>query len=663
LKSLSFVATSLLALGWATAVHAQDTGQAAEPAPEANEDVLSAPGTIVVTGARIRGQLIVDQPPVAEYDSEDIAAFGGSSIADIIAAIEPATGSARGGRGSGRPVFLINGIRVSSFREFRSYPPESIAKIEVFAEEVAQRFGYSPDQRVVNIVLQESYSSVTAEVEAEAPARGGYWRNEQEVGYLSINDGARINLNLEVEDVSLLTEDERDLVTPSAIPGVADEAPFRSLVSDSYGVEATANYAKAFIDNGSSISLNLTGSREESLGLSGLRQVDGVLEPIERRNRTDTLSTAASYTKPVGDFQLTATFDGGRTKTRSEVDRSAAAGYDISRSTTWNATNLVTLRGIAVEIPAGEIATTFDVGYDWQRIESDDTRTAFDTQLTRGDLSGGVNIVVPLTSRRTGFLDAIGDISVSGQAGVNHLSDFGTLQDWSLGVNWSPFENLNLQATRIWREVAPGLSALGSPRIDEANVSVFDFATGQDVLATVITGGNPDLREETSDTWTAGVVLQPSFLPRLTATVDYYHIKIDNYISTPGTANIIAACYGTASNGWTPYDSSYCSALPRNADSYAIEGAENLLSNTGGLKTEGVDFEVNYSLPLNFGVFGAKSGKLSFRVAGTRLIRFDLNPVAAIPDLNQSCAGKFGIIIGQRGIDHRQLMGVGANRL
>ena len=173
MKSLSFVATSLLALGWATAVHAQDTGQAAEPAPEVNEDVLSAPGTIVVTGARIRGQLIVDQPPVAEYDSEDIAAFGGSSIADIIAAIEPATGSARGGRGSGRPVFLINGIRVSSFREFRSYPPESIAKIEVFAEEVAQRFGYSPDQRVVNIVLQESYSSITAEVEAEAPARGG----------------------------------------------------------------------------------------------------------------------------------------------------------------------------------------------------------------------------------------------------------------------------------------------------------------------------------------------------------------------------------------------------------------------------------------------------------------------------------------------------------
>lgn len=161
-----------------------------------------------------------------------------------------------------------------------------------------------------------------------------------------------------------------------------------------------------------------------------------------------------------------------------------------------------------------------------------------------------------------------------------------------------------------------------------------------------ITGGNPNLREEKSDTWTTGVVLQPSFLPRFSLTVDYYHIKIDNYISTPGTANIIKACYGDQSNGWTPYDSSYCSLLPRNENSYAIEGAENLLSNTGGLKTEGVDFEMNYSLPLNFGVFGAKTGKLSFRVAGTRLIRYDLNPVAAIPELNQSCAGRFGVYCG-----------------
>lgn len=172
-----------------------------------------------------------------------------------------------------------------------------------------------------------------------------------------------------------------------------------------------------------------------------------------------------------------------------------------------------------------------------------------------------------------------------------------------------------------------------------------DFYGGSSQIESV-TGGNPDLREETSNTWGLGVVLQPSFAPRLSLTVDYYNIKIDNYISTAGTANIIRACYGDEANGWTPYDSSYCSLLARNATSSEIEGAVNLQSNTGGLKTSGVDFELNYSVPLNFGVFGAKTGKLAFRVAGTRLIRYDLNPVAAIAELNQSCAGKFGVNCG-----------------
>ncbi|QYJ08166.1 hypothetical protein [Qipengyuania flava] len=521
MKSLPLFASSLLALGWSNALLAQESAQTPELSPEEQEEILSSPGTIVVSGQRIRGQLIVDQPPIAEYDEEDIAAFGGSSISDIIAAIEPATGSARGGRGGGRPIFLINGIRVSSFREFFRYPPESVAKVEVFAEEVAQRFGFSPDQRVVNIVLKESFGSLTLEVEAESPSRGGYWRNEQEVGYLSIQDGARINLNLDVEDVSLLTEDERGLSQPSAIPGVADEAPFRSLVSDSYEVEATANYAKAFIDSGSSISLNVTGTRSEELDLSGLRSIGGITEPIERRQRTDALTTAASYTRPLGDFRLTATFDGGRTRTRTEIDRNAASGFDTARSTVWNATSLATVRGIALEIPAGEIATTFDFGYDWRRIESEDTRTLVPTDLTRGDLSAGVNIVVPLTSRRTGFLEAVGDLSITGQAGINHLSDFGTLQDWTLGLNWSPFESLNLQATRIWREVAPGLSALGAPRVDRFNVPVFDFASGQDVLATVVSGGNPALVRETQSDWKFGANWELPFWDGARLQTDY----------------------------------------------------------------------------------------------------------------------------------------------
>lgn len=161
-----------------------------------------------------------------------------------------------------------------------------------------------------------------------------------------------------------------------------------------------------------------------------------------------------------------------------------------------------------------------------------------------------------------------------------------------------------------------------------------------------VNGGNPNLREETSDTYTAGIVLQPRFLHGFSFTADYYKISIDNYISTAGTTNLIRACYGDATNNFTPYNTSYCSSLPRDANSYAITDATNTLQNTGGVKTRGVDFEARYATDLDFGAFGSNTSRLDLRFSGTRLIAFKYNPVAAIPDLTTNCAGKFGVTCG-----------------
>jgi iron complex outermembrane recepter protein len=157
-------------------------------------------------------------------------------------------------------------------------------------------------------------------------------------------------------------------------------------------------------------------------------------------------------------------------------------------------------------------------------------------------------------------------------------------------------------------------------------------------------GGNSTLKAEKSKTFTLGTVLQPHFIPRLSLTVDYYHIKVDNYITTIGVSNLLRACYGDASNGYTPYDSSYCSALKRGSD-YVIT-ATNTLENSGGLKTRGVDFEANYTQPLSFGILGAKQSSLALRLGGTRLIQFAFNPLTSVPDLVVNCVGKFGLTCG-----------------
>ncbi len=58
-------------------------------------------------------------------------------------------------------------------------------------------------------------------------------------------------------------------------------------------------------------------------------------------------------------------------------------------------------------------------------------------------------------------------------------------------------------------------------------------------------GGNPDLFEETSDSYTFGVVLQPTFIPGLTITADYFDITIDDAIITVPPQTAFDLCFIT----------------------------------------------------------------------------------------------------------------------
>lgn len=534
----------------------------------------AADGEIVVSAGRLKGQLVVDQAPLLELGENEIAAEGVTSITDLIAQISARTGSARGRGGGGQPVILVNGIRIGSFREFANYPPEALARVEVFPEETAQRFGFPPDRRVINLILKDNYSNRQVDLEIEMPSRGGFSRNEQQFGLLKIADGGRINANIQVDDSTLLTEAERDIIqtqgSVSTIAGDPEPAAYRSLVADSFGLDANLSWAKAIIDSGVSLSANINYARNESRSLDGLNtvvlrddplSVDGVLRtfgeetPLERRTSSDTISAAGSVTKPINAFRLTSTFDGSFSETETEIDArfdttalenaalagtlptdgplptSAAAGFDIASRRTITTESQTTLNGPLGELPAGEVLATFDFGLDWRQIESGDTRTDLATQLTRRRLSTGTNLVIPITSRRAGFADALGSITLNLQAGIEDLSDFGVLGDWNAGLNWAPIDGLDLSATYVFREVAPSLSSLGDPQITNFNVPVFDFSTGQTVLATVTTGGNPDLPAETQRDWKFAANWELPFWEGSRLSVEYIRNNSSNVVS------------------------------------------------------------------------------------------------------------------------------------
>lgn len=143
-------------------------------------------------------------------------------------------------------------------------------------------------------------------------------------------------------------------------------------------------------------------------------------------------------------------------------------------------------------------------------------------------------------------------------------------------------------------------------------------------------GGNPNLREEAATTWTVGGVLSPSFLPGFSVTVDYWNIKIENYISRVGTANIGTACF-------TNQIQAFCNLITRNAAGQ-IERIDDRNANSGGLKTSGIDVGANYSIRTDSLFENSRIG-LSFN--GTWLEKYDFTPVVGLSIVNR-CAGRFG---------------------
>jgi len=119
---------------------------------------------------------------------------------------------------------------------------------------------------------------------------------------------------------------------------------------------------------------------------------------------------------------------------------------------------------------------------------------------------------------------------------------------------------------------------------------------GQTYQVTVFSGGNPEIQPEKADTFTAGAVLQPTFLPGFSTSVDWYQVKINGAISTVGTQGVVDRCF-------LDDETSFCDLITvdsSQADKIVLVG--NQFVNVAQSSVEGVDAEIGYRSNLN--VFG-----------------------------------------------------------
>ncbi|MGZ8999271.1 MAG: TonB-dependent receptor, partial [Allosphingosinicella sp.] len=199
-------------------------------APPVDEDYSEDEGfeeeAIVITGQREPGAVTGDIEPEIQLDRREIRAIGAGSIAELLDYLSPQTRSGRG-RGGERPVVLLNGRRISGFREIRDLPPEAIVRVDILPEEVALQYGYRPDQRVVNFVLRPRFRAVTAEVDGGLATAGGRASYGAKANVLGLNRTGRSSLDVEYRHADPLFESDRDIV--QAAPVLSDLGDYRSL--------------------------------------------------------------------------------------------------------------------------------------------------------------------------------------------------------------------------------------------------------------------------------------------------------------------------------------------------------------------------------------------------------------------------------------------------
>ncbi|MDQ1232336.1 TonB-dependent receptor [Sphingomonas sp. SORGH_AS_0879] len=179
--------------------------------PDAEDDGAEE-GDVVVTARREPGRVPGDIPPDQQLNPADIRSYGVSSVADLLTELAPQTTSGRGGS----PVILLNGRRIAGFQEIRDLPTEAILRVDILPEEVALKYGYRADQKVVNFVLRPRFRSLAVEAIGRVPTQGGSAMGQLRLDQLQIRRDTRLSIHTDYSETSRLTEAERGIVAPSS---------------------------------------------------------------------------------------------------------------------------------------------------------------------------------------------------------------------------------------------------------------------------------------------------------------------------------------------------------------------------------------------------------------------------------------------------------------
>ncbi len=244
-------------------------------------------------------------------------------------------------------------------------------------------------------------------------------------------------------------------------------------------------------------------------------------------------------------------------------------------------------------------------------------------------------------------------LSFSAAIRLSDYSTIGNTETWKIDGVYAPIRDIRFRGTYSKAVRAPNIDELFSPesggfnfvtdpcdrtRLNDGKptrtancaallgalglspTQIANFSPSTNAIATTsrrgTSSGNLDLKAETARTWTAGVVVQPRFIPRLTMTFDWYDIRLKGAINTASATQVAENCVDGPD-----INNVFCASIFRDPTTGFVLGDSNDVQerigyrvrpeNVANFKTSGADFRINYNFEPS-----ANLGKITLDLVG-----------------------------------------------
>jgi outer membrane receptor protein involved in Fe transport len=442
---------------------------------------------------------------------------------------------------------------------------------------------------------------------------------------------------------------------------------YRFSVAFSGELSSHLNYELAYTYGESRIKSNALNNRVEQRFVNSVDAVRDVAGVLGTPNAIVCRSTLAAGNRNTGNFDVdkcvsvnvfgdgsaspeATSFINTTSATRTKLRQHVVTGYLSGDS------------GGFFELPGGPIGVV--VGFEYRRDSSN-----FSVPNSLNGVSGdttGINLLKDGLTFLNALQDESGSINVKeGFAEINipvlrnvpfaeelsfdgafryakySTEQVGGVYTYKLGAQYAPVKDIRFRVNYSRAVRAPNVTELFGPAVQNffsvsdpcdinnigsgtstraANCAALGIPAGfvSDLSATPegTSGGNPNLTEETAKSLTAGVIIQPRFIPNFSFSVDYYRIKIKDAISSVAAQDIIDQCVDGAT-----ISNEFCALVDRAQAGNPSIPVNNIAFirqrslNFSGLEAEGLDFEANYRI--NFG----SDNSLSLRNLATYVLK------------------------------------------